>query len=323
MLGVLEPSAESYIANDFQASNTHHPRPIVFISPGSRPDVRFKVFKDEYHQHSAILRYHSNFFRQFLDSPDKRAGPASSSFCYEYLSISQQPDTPPGFDFITESSALGKYRCALYTRPYTITSQQELIVVTRMADYYCTLPILSATLTGALFNSPMFEDPRLNPEQNFCEISGQLLFTARTIRHLELFRECFTHVIGMWNDKALSSHDRELLEADSQLLTLIYKVRGELSSVVLQLQKDLLNVYVHEEMAWFGMDDLLRPLLLEELYNCNAWTNLYYSHRDLLASNLGFDKSGCRAGEGIYEKQFLCTQISDEDMPWDSDEIDW
>lgn len=64
-----------------------NPNAIVFISPGSEPDVRFRVFDDEYHLHSTVLKYHSRFFRQFLDSPDKPAGPASKSFCYEYVSF--------------------------------------------------------------------------------------------------------------------------------------------------------------------------------------------------------------------------------------------
>jgi hypothetical protein len=63
------------------------PAPFIFVSPGLKPDTRLKVFKQEFHVHSLILKLHSNFFRKFLDSPDKPEGPASRYFQYEYVSV--------------------------------------------------------------------------------------------------------------------------------------------------------------------------------------------------------------------------------------------
>jgi hypothetical protein len=63
------------------------PAPFIFVSPGLKPDTRLKVFKQEFHVHSLILKLHSNFFRKFLDSPDKPNGPASPHFQYEYVSV--------------------------------------------------------------------------------------------------------------------------------------------------------------------------------------------------------------------------------------------
>ncbi|KAH6723081.1 hypothetical protein BKA61DRAFT_5312 [Leptodontidium sp. MPI-SDFR-AT-0119] len=204
-----------------------NPNAIVFISPGSEPDVRFRVFDDEYHLHSTVLKYHSRFFRQFLDSPDKPAGPASKSFCYEYVSFfdkdgsdwSLQPaskalqrlDAPAGFDFVTESKAFGKYLCALYTRPYVIDHPQELIVMMRMADYYCTLPILSATLFV------------LNSEQElFSDFVGSLIFAARDLHHAELFREWFVRIVSLWTSEE-PIRGQDFLGEDPQLFTLIQK----------------------------------------------------------------------------------------------------
>src|SRR6187402_2341564 len=45
--------------------------PIVFHTPGLKPDVRLMVFDEEFHVHSVLLKLHSAFFRKFLDSPDK------------------------------------------------------------------------------------------------------------------------------------------------------------------------------------------------------------------------------------------------------------
>lgn len=61
--------------------------PIIFKSPGLDPDVRLKVFEHEFHVHSVVLKLHSNYFRCFLDSPDKLGTSVSSSFRYNYISM--------------------------------------------------------------------------------------------------------------------------------------------------------------------------------------------------------------------------------------------
>ncbi|TVY41343.1 hypothetical protein LOCC1_G005648 [Lachnellula occidentalis] len=62
-------------------------QPIIFKFPGLKVDTRLKVFGQEFHVHSAILRLYSAFFRTFLDSPDKIPAPASALFRYEYVSV--------------------------------------------------------------------------------------------------------------------------------------------------------------------------------------------------------------------------------------------
>jgi len=55
--------------------------PIVFSTPGLPPDISLKVFDQEFHAHSALLKIHSIFFRKFLDSAEKddRTSAAASS----------------------------------------------------------------------------------------------------------------------------------------------------------------------------------------------------------------------------------------------------
>ena len=45
--------------------------------------------------------------------------------------------------------------------------------------------------------------------------------------------------------------------------------------------------------------------------------------KKLLMSNLSLDRSGDEASAGIYTSSFLCADIPDEDLPWDSSELDW
>jgi hypothetical protein len=43
----------------------------------------------------------------------------------------------------------------------------------------------------------------------------------------------------------------------------------------------------------------------------------------LLKKNLGLDQSGMGPGKGIHRYELLCSNIADEDMPWDATETDW
>jgi hypothetical protein len=52
--------------------------PIIFQSPGLKPDVSFKVFDVEFYVHSIVLTLHSAFFRKFLDAANKAASPSTN-----------------------------------------------------------------------------------------------------------------------------------------------------------------------------------------------------------------------------------------------------
>jgi hypothetical protein len=62
-------------------------RPIVFLSPGLKPDVFLTLFHQEFHVHSVILKLYSNYFRKFLNSPDGFTNiPESTPFKHHYIS---------------------------------------------------------------------------------------------------------------------------------------------------------------------------------------------------------------------------------------------
>jgi hypothetical protein len=69
----------------------HPMAPIVFKTPIARPDMRVKVFRKEFHIHSTILKLYSEYFRKFLDSPEKpstsSSNPSTTQFKYDYISI--------------------------------------------------------------------------------------------------------------------------------------------------------------------------------------------------------------------------------------------
>ncbi len=62
------------------------PEPIVFRFPGLIADARLVVFEQEFHVHSIVLKFHSAFFRKFLDSAEKNVN-LSTPFKYEYTTV--------------------------------------------------------------------------------------------------------------------------------------------------------------------------------------------------------------------------------------------
>lgn len=42
-----------------------------------------------------------------------------------------------------------------------------------------------------------------------------------------------------------------------------------------------------------------------------------------MKNNLVLDAKGVQAGQGKYKDYFLCLEISDEDLPWNTEETDW
>ncbi len=96
--------------------------PIVFQSPGLKPDVRLTIYGQEFHVHSVILKLHSNFFRKFLDSPEKEAAPPSSPFKYDYASVTDA-DGFSGLEPVAAAKVRRYYYCdrnASSTRAFLI-----------------------------------------------------------------------------------------------------------------------------------------------------------------------------------------------------------
>ena len=69
------------------------PEPIVFTPPGLDSDMSIEVFKQIFHVNSMVLKSHSQFFRNFLDSPDKATAPDSATFRYDWVTQIDQDGT--------------------------------------------------------------------------------------------------------------------------------------------------------------------------------------------------------------------------------------
>ncbi|KAE8442587.1 hypothetical protein EG329_003074 [Mollisiaceae sp. DMI_Dod_QoI] len=353
------------------SSSSSPAAPIIFTSPGLKPDVRLNVLGTDFHVHSIILKLHSNFFRRFLDSPDKHPAPDSALFRYEYSSVietdgasavkwvlepgrkvslsgleshvkSRAPspqtlvlDGPSMFelpeDFKTELEvdSFRKLLCAMYNRPYAIRSVFDLTRLINLADYYCALPIVSATLSGALLGSSIFgktswltdvRDPR-----------ADLLILAMKLRHPILFREAFIHVVGRWDPSKMMG----IVQENSELMRLVMReshaiyIRTMDTQLVLLRNRDeaaLARGILNDDESE-TMDAKFYRAIMERLQDDDPWYVGYQELRKpldaLLQNNLMLDHNGSLPGMYPYEDCFLCANVSDEEMPWNRDEVDW
>lgn len=235
----------------------------------------------------------------------------------------------------------------MYNRPYTIDSGADLKILLRQADFYCALPIVSATLTGALIEGNLFKnlwwpldrsgkDQDLN-EGRFIGIMEHMLYAAIQLRHRVLFRECFIHIIGLWKQH---SQVCDAITADPVLLAMIDRAHSALDikiSWATQLMlHHTLSSHTGPRKARYPLDitpptqtaeywkSVLSEISSEESDSMFAPVGslLLGAVSSLLTNNLVLDQTRFGPGEGNYKREFLCAEIADEDMPWD-DAVDW
>lgn len=82
-----QPPSNLFMNRWLKMANVIDNPPIVLNSPGQKPDLLLQVFNQSFHVHSVMLKFHSEFFRKFLDSADKdkKAPPSDPNFKYVWI----------------------------------------------------------------------------------------------------------------------------------------------------------------------------------------------------------------------------------------------
>lgn len=205
-------------------------------------------------------------------------------------------------DEAKERQALFKVLLAMYARSYKFDGADELLAMVRIADFCHALPILSSSLTTALLFSKSLI------QYNAVE----LIFVAKQLKQPFLFRECLIYLIA--RSEPRKADNGELEEDLGELSGLVrnsygnfwqkmkcshsikrremygyYKeVRDESQIMCDQhLRDDATSIAAH----WYiGLYDIVEPL-----FECKSI----------------FPR-------GALGHSFYCAEISDEDLPWDT-----
>ena len=265
---------------------------------------------------------------------------------------------------------------AIYRHPpMDVSKVEELIPLTELADFYCTLPSVSIALDGV-----MLRNLQSRWGANIRDNLDVYVRVATKLRNKTLFKECMVHVVSLWNSK-LEKHISLLLDlikdhpkiwklaknAHECICAKIDTVNQAIAKIIgyddgnrptetkLELAMPQAQRLVVADRAqyhmrmWSGSDfktfasyyrSLLEdPFEITKVHirdNC-AWyliskgkecsddiaKQVHAAVRPLFEKNLVLDDSDDGAGQGIYKDCFLCAEISDEDLPWDVDQIEW
>lgn len=260
----------------------------------------------------------------------KQAAPQSSHSLAEALEAA--------ISIADEITAFKNMLSAMYNRPYMIENPDDILAVTKLADFYCALPIVSATLTGALLGSPIFKLQHMGKRSyTDMEIMAPfLLGAAFKLRHKVLFRESFVHVVSQLSKikrgKKVNGIPPPLLNptlqalirnAYTRMLERILTANQVLNNRIISCPFRLGPMYPTstdptENAEWF------RAIKNQILFTSFEPDADLESHLDaVLKNNLVLDQTEFGPGELLYEKRFLCGNIADRDMPWDPAETDW
>lgn len=224
----------------------------------------------------------------------------------------------------------------MYNRPYTVDYVFEIVDLTRLADYYCALPIVSATLNSALLGCrPFRRDATEVTRKMIIQEAPVILRASMKLRHRPLFRESFIHVVGMWDpdDKIFQV---EAIEECNELMSLIAREYQRLCKRIIQTQQLIMSnkqaCTVAQKMAEKNMSFKLPGTMNARFYHCLERTLrtepvvpkiIMDSLRELLVNNLDLDRGSFPSREGPSQERFLCANMSDEDFPWDPEETDF
>ncbi|ESZ90508.1 hypothetical protein SBOR_9109 [Sclerotinia borealis F-4128] len=180
----------------------------------------------------------------FPDAPSREPPAQSARFAYEYAAIldddsewglepvsaEKQAITPTEQQFqkwnsilpenchvTTEALAFHNILKAMYHRPITMRSFHEFSNTIRLADFYCALPILSASTDSILLNLIPSPHPHLHPNPHphlhsqplirarkkklsnwLCTHTLPMLLIAYKLHHAPLFHDALIFVVGSW-----------------------------------------------------------------------------------------------------------------------------
>ncbi|KAF8848280.1 hypothetical protein BDZ45DRAFT_290496 [Acephala macrosclerotiorum] len=139
------------------------------------PDMRLDVFGNGIQVHSAIPKVHSRYFYTFLESPGKEPpSETPAMFKYDWVSEIDEDD-----DNTVDWALVDKQKCkdpqyddsklnlsatwqmiafkslihAMYGMPYHLATAQQLVLMTKIADFCLAGPVLLRPVNGALLDS--------------------------------------------------------------------------------------------------------------------------------------------------------------------------
>lgn len=93
----------------------------------------------------------------------------------------------------------------MYNQRYEVESYGQLDKLTEVADFFCALPVISATIIGASVMSPMLRHDE-ECGSGFSRSAIWIVECARKIRNPILFREAFIETVSQWEGLKINAY---------------------------------------------------------------------------------------------------------------------
>jgi hypothetical protein len=236
---------------------------------------------------------------------------------------------------------------AFYQRPFVINNYSDLDRLTKMADYYCALRLVSLNLNQTFVHSKYLMDIHLDD-------AVFMLESATKLRNSILFRDCVTLACGPW---PLPSFKDELTPIRSEIWKVLSRVFDSIGALVAEVEWDLASqVFARpndDEMNALFSDrrKQMRKVMESVKAECMGQSGYavpkyflglsnsefgprsgHISHRAVPCFQRAFDSCldnnmtlnrNAVAGAGKFESHFLFVSLANGDLPWDTTETDW
>jgi len=138
-----------------------------------------------------------------------------------------------------EVKAFKKLLQAFYGESYPLNGVPELKRMTRIADYYCALPVLSRSISLPLSRG----DFSIECKSSLSSI--ELIEIATKLHHRDLFRECVIWLAGSW-----SRCDPDLSKLNRKVQRIIRNARNGIYALVAKVHRE---VRLLEEILFFSL----------------------------------------------------------------------
>jgi hypothetical protein len=239
-------------------------------------------------------------------------------------------------------TAFSKLLSAIYGQPYCLSSCEEFITITSLARFYVALSALSKSLHAANLHR---DSLGFRLDIPYC--SKIILAAAAELRHSDLFRDALIFSLGPFKNPAY----RHMPDLDSKLVkvcknaykSLCAKIAEAHSAIldasvqfedyrtIQEIDKDVARIadsrgYTQSSCGYMPLPLYYRKLVRKEGLFDDVQQNYPGKIANLLwplmENNLAFYPAGEIKGR-YKDTYFLCVTIDDEDLPWDTTQIEW
>ena len=227
----------------------------------------------------------------------------------------------------------------MYDDKVELKTIKQLSRMTRIADFYCALPVLSRALYKSFHETDGLLTLPTSGYANICEQQVEAVKLAKTLRNGVLFRDALILLVSQWTEVA-SRLKKEIYDTDRALYIAINTARMRVAEQVarasfeLQLachrsediQKtmsqakevhfDTLSCSCHINSACY-FRHLLKTTSADDLCE-DGFSALAFAVTELLACHLVL-----RGEPDENIQSFLCGGVDDDELPWDVNEKEW